>query len=90
MKPRKGYQNCVYVGPTIQLKRKTAMVRAHETKPDMVLVQFDDLKTELNGVNLAHHWHAFPKSSFKKRKRKPKKGEKSWRQIKKWAQQQEE
>ena len=83
MSRSKGYQNCVYVGETPHLKGMTAMVRPHDKHPEMVLVQFDDMKAERNGTMLAFNWHAFPKTSFKKRKRKPERGEKSWRQIKK-------
>lgn len=86
----KGYQTCIYVGAFSHLKGKTAMVRPHDKRPDMVLVQFDDLQLTHLGVNVAHNWHAFLKADFKKRKYKRKKGETSWRRTKKWAQKQEE
>lgn len=54
-----------YVGPDEALRDKTALAMESycgEPAPEgMLYLQFDDLSLELDGVNLAHGWHAFRK-----------------------------
>jgi hypothetical protein len=47
------------------LQGQRALVRVDPNNDNNFLCQFDKLDLEINGVNLAHGWHSFPKSAFK-------------------------
>lgn len=64
-----------YIGNEPALKGKTALVQRDPNwevyptsgkEPPLVIAQFDDLSTELNGINLAHGWHIFESKDFQK------------------------
>ena len=57
-----------YIGEIRLLKGHTALIRADNENPDMVLAQFDDLNLRYHGIGLAFNWHRFNKSDFKLRR----------------------
>ena len=59
-------KHMMYVGPDCGwnvTKGLTALVK-DSTKPEKVLVQFDDYYVQRNGVDLCFGWHEFLKEHF--------------------------
>lgn len=48
-----------------ELAGQRALVRQDPQNPKHWLCQFDKIDLEVNGINLAHGWHSFPKHQFK-------------------------
>jgi len=47
------------------LQGQRALVRNDPDNDRNFLCQFDNLDLTIDGINLAHGWHSFPKSAFK-------------------------
>lgn len=48
-----------YIGKLVSLQGHTALVKDHETKPHLILVQVDDLSHEYS-----HGWHIQARSEW--------------------------
>lgn len=57
-------RGATYVGPVDRLCGKTALVRSHPERRDLLLAQFDDPTLEHNGAVLGYGWHEFNPTSF--------------------------